>query len=95
MKGIRLTSEAAAVANPEAIQALTKDPSQQFKVPQWQIARDLKKQKVFNRTSKKNLGFTSSKRWIIPDSPSGDSLPYGYVCDPLDDLLHQLELALE
>ena len=90
-----LTSEASAVANPETLQTLTKDPNLKFKVPQWNIARDMKKQKVFNRTSKKNLGFTSSKRWLIPNSPSGDSLPFGYVCDPLDDLLHQLEVALD
>ena len=93
-KGLRLSSAASEVAHPEAIQALTADPSKVLKVPQWQIARNIKKPSLFNKDYLKRFSLTSSKRWFIPDSPTMDTFPYGYVPEPIDDLLQEMELAL-
>ena len=95
LKGIQLSSQASEVVNPETIQTLTTNPSQVFKVPQWQIARDMKNRRLFNRTCNKRFTFTSSKRWFVPDSETCDTLPFGYCYSPLDDLLYAMQLALD
>ena len=54
-------------------------------VPQFQILRNIKKQRLYTLNTSKTIQFTSRKREILPNTPTLNSVPYGYRQDAAEE----------
>ncbi len=76
-KGIRPSARNEHLLTAEAMKDIVVHRNAFF-VPQFQIARDLRRLRLFTRHYDKIAQFTSCKRQFIEDDPTLSTLPYGY-----------------